>query len=169
MTNHWVDIRNADLILVMGGNAAEAHPVGFRWVMEAKEHNDARLIVVDPRFNRTAAVADYYAEIRTGTDIAFLGGLIHYLIETGQYHRDYVAAYTDASLIVSPEFGFEDGLFTGFDPESGSYDKDTWQYEYDDEGHALRDETLQHPRCVFQMLREHYSRYTPELVSSVCG
>ena len=80
MTNHWVDIRNADVILTMGGNPAEAHPVGFRWVMEAREHNNARLVVVDPRFNRTAAVADYYAEIRTGTDIAFLGGLINYLI-----------------------------------------------------------------------------------------
>src|SRR5690554_2034231 len=119
MTNHWVDIRNADVILTMGGNPAEAHPVGFRWVMEAREHNNARLVVVDPRFNRTAAVADYYAEIRTGTDIAFLGGLINYLIESDQYQRDYVLAYTDASLIVSPEFGFEDGLFTGHDAESG--------------------------------------------------
>lgn len=169
MTNHWVDIRNADLILVMGGNAAEAHPVGFRWVMEAKEHNDARLVVVDPRFNRTAAVADYYAEIRTGTDIAFLGGLISYLIETDQIHHEYVRAYTDASLIVREDFGFEDGLFTGYDAENGDYDKETWRYEYDDEGYALRDDTLQHPRCVFQLMRAHFSRYTPDVVSSVCG
>ena len=169
MTNHWVDIRNADVILTMGGNPAEAHPVGFRWVMEAREHNNARLVVVDPRFNRTAAVADYYAEIRTGTDIAFLGGLINYLIESDQYQRDYVLAYTDASLIVSPEFGFEDGLFTGYDSESGEYDKASWQYQYDDDGHAMRDETLRHPRCVFQLMRQHYSRYTLELVSSICG
>lgn len=169
MTNHWVDIRNADVILTMGGNPAEAHPVGFRWVMEAREHNNARLVVVDPRFNRTAAVADYYAEIRTGTDIAFLGGLINYLIESDQYQRDYVLAYTDASLIVSPEFGFEDGLFSGYDPDSGKYDKASWQYEYDDEGHARRDETLRHPRCVFQLMRQHFSRYTLELVSSICG
>lgn len=169
MTNHWVDIRNADVILTMGGNPAEAHPVGFRWVMEAREHNNARLVVVDPRFNRTAAVADYYAEIRTGTDIAFLGGLINYLIESDQYQRDYVLAYTDASLIVSPEFGFEDGLFTGHDAESGEYDKASWQYEYDDDGHAMRDETLRHPRCVFQLMRQHFSRYTLELVSSICG
>ena len=169
MTNHWVDIRNADVILTMGGNPAEAHPVGFRWVMEAREHNNARLVVVDPRFNRTAAVADYYAEIRTGTDIAFLGGLINYLIESDQYQRDYVLAYTDASLIVSPEFGFEDGLFTGHDAESGGYDKSSWQYEYDDDGHAMRDETLRHPRCVFQLMRQHYSRYSLELVSSICG
>src|SRR5690554_3168174 len=169
MTNHWVDIRNADVILTMGGNPAEAHPVGFRWVMEAREHNNARLVVVDPRFNRTAAVADYYAEIRTGTDIAFLGGLINYLIESDQYQRDYVLAYTDASLIVSPEFGFEDGLFTGYDSESGEYDKTSWQYEYDDDGHAMRDETLRHPRCVFQLMRQHYSRYNLELVSSICG
>lgn len=169
MTNHWVDIRNADLIIGMGGNPAEAHPVGFRWVMEAKEHNDARLVVVDPRFTRTAAVADFFAEIRTGTDIAFLGGLISYLIENDHIHHEYVRAYTDASLIVREEFGFEDGLFTGYDADNGEYEKGSWQYQYDDEGHALRDDTLQHPRCVFQLMREHFSRYSLDLVSSVCG
>ncbi|TVP51247.1 MAG: formate dehydrogenase-N subunit alpha [Halomonas sp.] len=169
MTNHWVDIRNADLIIGMGGNPAEAHPVGFRWVMEAKEHNDARLVVVDPRFTRTAAVADFFAEIRTGTDIAFLGGLISYLIENDHIHHEYVRAYTDASLIVREEFGFEDGLFTGYDAENGEYEMGSWQYEYDEEGHALRDDTLQHPRCVFQLMREHFSRYSLDVVSSVCG
>src|SRR5699024_12831569 len=102
MTNHWVDIRNADVILTMGGNPAEAHPVGFRWVMEAREHNNARLVVVGPRVNRTAAVADYYAEIRTGTDSAFLGGLLNYLHERRHYQRDYVLASADARLIVRP-------------------------------------------------------------------
>ena len=169
MTNHWVDIRNADLIVTMGGNPAEAHPVGFRWVMEARQYNDARLVVVDPRFNRTAAVADYYAEIRTGSDIAFLGGFINYLIENQRFHREYVLAYTDASLIVSPEFGFEDGLFSGYDPDRGEYDKASWRYQHNDDDYARRDETLEHPRCVFQLMRRHYSRYTLDVVSSVCG
>ena len=169
MTNHWVDIRNADLIIAMGGNPAEAHPVGFRWVMEAKEHNDAQLVVVDPRFTRTAAVADYFAEIRTGTDIAFLGGMINFLIENDYIQHEYVRAYTDASLLVREDFGFEDGLFTGYDPENGEYEMDSWQYEYDEDGHALRDDSLQHPRCVFQLMREHFSRYTLDVVSSVCG
>ncbi len=169
MTNHWVDIRNADLILSMGGNSAEAHPVGFRWVMEAKYRNNARLISVDPRFTRTGAVADFHAEIRTGTDIMFLGGLINYLIETDQIHHEYVSNYTDAALIVREEFGFEDGLFTGFDATAGQYDKETWHYEVDEQGFARRDDTLQHPRCVYQLMRQHYSRYTLDMVETVCG
>lgn len=100
MTNHWSDIQNADLILIMGGNAAEAHPCGFKWVTEAKAHNKARLIVVDPRFNRSASVADLYAPIRTGTDIAFLGGLINYLLENDKIQHEYVRNYTDLPLIV---------------------------------------------------------------------
>lgn len=169
MTNHWVDIRNANLILSMGGNSAEAHPVGFRWVMEAKEKNNAPLIAIDPRFTRTGAVADLHAEIRTGTDIAFLGGLINYLIETDQINHEYVRNYTDASLIVREDFGFEDGIFTGYDEQDGEYETETWHYELDDDDNARRDPTLQHPRCVFQLMREHYSRYTLEVVESVCG
>src|SRR5262249_41289410 len=110
MTNHWVDIKNADLVLVMGGNAAEAHPCGFKWVVEAKAHNKARLIVVDPRFNRSASVADVYAPIRSGTDIAFLGGVISYLIANNKLQREYVNNYTDASFIVREDFAFHDGL-----------------------------------------------------------
>ena len=113
MTNHWVDIKNADVVLVMGGNAAEAHPVGFKWVIEAKKQNKAKLVVVDPRFTRTAAVADFYAPIRTGTDIAFLGGVINYLLTNDKIHHEYVKAYTDFSYLVNPGYSFEDGLFNG--------------------------------------------------------
>ncbi len=170
MTNHWVDIRNANLILSMGGNSAEAHPVGFRWVTEAIEHNNAELITIDPRYTRTGAVAQDKAFIRTGTDITFLGGLISYLIETNQIQREYVVNYTDASLLVREDFGFEDGLFTGYDPERRAYtDKSSWMYQVGDDGYALRDTSLTNPRCVYQMMRAHYSRYTPELVSSVSG
>ena len=125
MTNHWVDIKNTNLVLIMGGNAAEAHPCGFKWVTEAKAHNQARLIVVDPRFTRSAALADFYAPIRAGTDIAFLGGVINYLIENGKVQWEYVNAYTDASFIVREDFDFRDGLFTGYDAASHSYDRST--------------------------------------------
>ncbi|HAJ88614.1 MAG TPA: formate dehydrogenase-N subunit alpha, partial [Pseudomonas sp.] len=170
MTNHWSDIQNADLILIMGGNAAEAHPCGFKWVTEAKARNKARLIVVDPRFTRSASVADMYAPIRTGTDIAFLGGLINYLLENDKIQHEYVVNYTDVSFIVKEGFGFEDGLFNGYDAEKRSYpDKSTWSYELDEDGFARVDKSLTHPRCVFNLLKQHYSRYTPEVVSNICG
>ncbi len=108
MTNHWVDIKNANLVVVMGGNAAEAHPVGFRWAMEAKIHNKAKLIVIDPRFTRTAAVADFYTPIRSGTDIAFLSGVIKYLLDNEKIQREYVEAYTNASLVIREDYGFDD-------------------------------------------------------------
>jgi formate dehydrogenase major subunit len=114
MTNHWSDIANANLVLVMGGNAAEAHPCGFKWVTEAKAHNKARLIVVDPRFTRTASVADYYAPIRTGTDIAFMGGLINYLLSNDKIQHEYVRNYTDVSFIVK-ETWLRGRLFSGYD------------------------------------------------------
>src|SRR5512135_3651862 len=108
MTNHWVDIKNADVVLVMGGNPAEAHPCGFKWVIEAKVKNKARLIVVDPRFTRTAAVADKFAQLRPGTDIAFLGGVIRHLLETNAIQKEYVERYTNAALIVKEGYAFED-------------------------------------------------------------
>ena len=170
MTNHWNDIRNANLVLVMGGNAAEAHPVGFRWVTEAKSYNKAKLVVVDPRYTRTASVADLYAPIRTGTDIAFLGGLINYLLETDQIQHEYVRNYTDLPFIVREGFGFQDGLYNGYDPETRTYpDRSEWDYELDEDGYARVDMSLQHPRCVYQLMKRHYSRYTPELVSQICG
>lgn len=169
MTNHWVDIKNANLVVVMGGNAAEAHPVGFRWAMEAKIHNGAKLIVIDPRFTRTAAVADYYAPIRSGTDIAFLSGVLLYLLNNEKFNREYTEAYTTASLIVREDYGFEDGLFTGYDAEKRKYDKSSWTYELDENGFAKRDTTLQHPRCVWNLLKQHVSRYTPDVVENICG
>ena len=169
MTNHWVDIKNANLVVVMGGNAAEAHPVGFRWAMEAKIHNGAKLIVIDPRFTRTAAVADYYAPIRSGTDIAFLSGVLLYLLNNEKFNREYTEAYTNASLIVREDYGFEDGLFTGYDAEKRKYDKSSWTYELDENGFAKRDTTLQHPRCVWNLLKQHVSRYTPDVVENICG
>src|SRR6266446_7048924 len=123
MTNGWVDIRNADVVLVMGGNPAENHPCGFKWAVEAKRERNAKLVVVDPRFTRTASVADVYAPIRPGTDIAFLNGVIRYLLEKDLIHHDYVRAYTNASLIVKDGFAFEDGLFTGYKEDTHSYDK----------------------------------------------
>ena len=169
MTNHWVDIKNADVVLVMGGNSAEAHPVGFKWVIEAKKQNKAKLVVVDPRFTRTAAVADFYAPIRTGTDIAFLGGVINYLLTNDKIHHEYVKAYTDFSYLVNPGYGFEDGLFSGYNAEKRSYDKSTWKYVIGDDGFVVVDPTLQDPRCVYQLMKKHYSRYTPEMVNKICG
>lgn len=169
MTNHWVDIKNADIVLIMGGNAAEAHPCGFKWVTEAKAHNGAKLIVVDPRFNRSASVADLYAPIRTGTDIVFLGGVIKYLLDNDKIQHDYVRNYTDFSFIVREDFDFEDGLFSGYDEEKRSYTKDSWDYERDDEGYVKTDPTLKHPRTVYQLLKKHYAEYTPEMVQRICG
>ena len=169
MTNHWVDIKNANVIIVMGGNAAEAHPCGFKWVTEAKAHNHATFVVVDPRFTRSAAVADLYAPIRTGTDIAFLGGVINYLLSLDKIQHEYVKDYSNASFIVNEGFKFDEGLFSGYDEAARNYDKSTWAYEMGTDGYAKLDETLQHPRCVLQLLKQHYSRYTPEVVSNICG
>lgn len=169
MTNHWVDIKNANVIIVMGGNAAEAHPCGFKWVTEAKAHNHATFIVVDPRFTRSASVADLYAPLRTGTDIAFLGGVINYLLSKDKIQHEYVKAYTNAPFIVSEGYKFNEGLFSGYDEAARKYDKSTWAYEIGPDGYATVDETLQHPRCVLQLLKQHYARYTPEVVSNICG
>jgi formate dehydrogenase major subunit len=169
MTNGWVDIKNADVILAMGGNPAENHPVGFKWFMEAKRNRNAKLVVVDPRFTRTAAVADLYSPIRAGTDIAYLSGIIRYALENKRYHEDYVKLHTNASLLVNPAFAFNDGLFSGFDPAKGDYAKDTWAYQLDGKGFAKTDPTLQDPHCVLQLLRKHVDRYTPEMVERICG
>ena len=180
---------------------AEAHPVGFQWVMEAKARG-AKVIHVDPRFTRTSALADQFVPIRVGTDIAFLGGIINYVLESELDFREYVVAYTNAATIVSEDFQDTDdldGLFSGFDPESRTYDPTSWQYAstehkqdgaerqeheqqretasalqhethgMDVQGDPPRDPTLQHPRCVYQILKRHFSRYTPEMVERVCG
>ena len=168
----WLpDLENADCILIQGSNFAEAHPVAFRFVMKAKERG-ATIIHVDPRFTRTSAVADLYAPIRSGTDIAFLGGIINYVLSNERYFRDYVAAYTNAGSIVSDNFVDTedlDGMFSGWNAETNSYDTSSWSFERNEDGSLRRDVSLQHPRCVLNVLRRHFSRYTPEMVERVCG
>ncbi|MGB0111314.1 MAG: molybdopterin-dependent oxidoreductase, partial [Terriglobales bacterium] len=199
MTNGWIDIKNTDMMLIMGGNPAENHPCGFKWAVEAKIHRNAKTIVVDPRLTRTAANADMYVQIRAGADIAFLGGVIRYAIENNRIAKDYLVNYTNAAFIIKDGFNLpEDGLFSGFDPEKKVYDKKTWNYE---EGGDLAgkpvaatppekapplpagatppppvlppktafDLSLQHPRCVYQLLKKQYERYTPEMVERITG
>ncbi len=240
MTNGWIDIKNTDMMLIMGGNPAENHPCGFKWPVEAKKNRNAKMIVVDPRFTRTAAVADLFLQIRAGTDIAFLGGLVNYAIQNGRIAKDYLINYTNAAFIVKDGFKLpEDGLFSGFDTTATTYDKATWNYEEGGKieptaaaaakpsnpqagqtqqsgsngnsggssagsggqktergpeggGHQAAggpgasgqagpkpppalpsnvayDPSLQHPRSVFQLLKQQYSRYTPEMVERITG
>lgn len=169
MTNSWTDIRNTDLVVIMGGNAAEAHPCGFKWVTEAKANRGAKLIVVDPRFTRSASVADFYAPIRQGTDIAFLLGVINYCIQNDKIQWEYVKAFTNASYVVKEGFTYNDGLFTGYDENKRDYDRSTWEYEFGPDGFAVVDETLQNPRCVWNLLKAHVATYTPEMVERICG
>ena len=130
MTNHWVDLKNSDVILVMGANPAENHPIAMKWIMRAREKG-AKLIVVDPRFTRTASKADIYAPMRSGTDIAFLGGMIRYILYKNLYFRDYTANYTNASFLVNPDFkgpGELEGVFSGYDEKTRKYDKKSWSF-----------------------------------------
>src|SRR5919201_2015667 len=130
MTNGYIDIKNTDLMLIMGSNMAEAHPCGFKWPVEARRHRNAKLIVVDPRFTRTASQADLFLQIRAGSDIAFLGGLINYAIQQNRIPKDYLINYTNAAFIVKDGFKLpDDGLFSGFDAGGATYDKATWNYE----------------------------------------
>ncbi len=168
MTNHWIDIKNSDCILIMGSNAAENHPISFKWVTKAKEKG-AKLIHIDPRFTRTSAKADIYAPIRSGTDIAFLGGFIKYILDHKLYFKEYVVNYTNASFIVNRKFKFKDGVFSGFDPKTRKYDKSYWKFELDRKGNPKKDPSLSHKRCVFQLLKKHYQRYTLERVAEATG
>src|SRR5262245_41439430 len=202
MTNHWRDIKNADVIFIAGANPAEAHPVGFQWFVKAKldpargigPGGGATIIHVDPRFTRTSALADIYARIRVGTDVAFFGGLIRHVIENDLIHRDYVRDYTNASFLIGESYAFHDGLFSGYDPKKREYDTKAWGYDVDQEKSAefvrgqetetrtdskpapiqsvafsRRDPEMKNPRCVFQLLRQHYARYTPEMVETITG
>src|SRR5215813_5289886 len=169
MTNSWTDIKNADVVWIMGGNAAEAHPCGFKWVTEAKAERGAKLMVVDPRFTRSAAVADHYSPIRPGTDIAFLSGVINYLLSNDKIHKEYVRHYTNAAYIVKDGYAFNEGLFSGYNEERRSYDRSTWDYEFGADGFAVRDMTLENPRCVFQLMKKHFAPYTAEKVSNITG
>jgi len=135
---------------------AECHPVAFRWVMQARERG-ATIIHVDPRFTRTSAVANLHVPIRPGSDIVFLGAIVRYILENDRYFKDYVVHYTNAPALIDREFRDTedlDGLFSA--PE-------TWAYD------GQKDPTLQDPRCVFQILKRHYARYTPEMVEEACG
>jgi formate dehydrogenase major subunit len=241
MTNGWIDIKNSDMMLIMGGNPAENHPCGFKWVVEAKRTRNAKLLVVDPRFTRTAAVSDMFLQIRAGTDIAFLGGLINYAIQKNHIARDYLVNYTNASFIIKEGFKLpDDGLYSGYDAQAMKYDVSTWNYEEggnitpkdataamaaaastlvkppaapgthpapkptapahygagavhpaQNQGNQAQGSTgakpaavavpvalppkiafdlsLEHPRCVFQLLKQQYSRYSPEVVESITG
>ncbi len=156
--------------MIIGSNAAENHPISIKWVEEARK-NGGRLISVDPRFTRTSSLADIYAPMRSGTDIAFIGGMINYILEHDLYHEEYVAEYTNASFLVNPDFAFnaDEGHFVGYNSENRSYDKATWSYQTDADGIPLEDKTLQGPDCVFQHLKKHYSRYDLDTVSKITG
>lgn len=169
MTNHYNDIKNSDCILIMGSNAAENHPISFKWVLRAREERGAKVIHVDPRFTRTSAQADFYTALRSGTDIAFLGGMIKYILDNNKYFEEYVKEYTDASCLVDDNFSFSDGLFSGYNPATRKYDKASWAYKTDSSGVPEKDPTLQNPRCVFQLMKAHYSRYDLEKVSAITG
>jgi len=168
MTNHWIDIRNSDCILIMGSNAAENHPISFKYVTEA-QRNGAKVINVDPRFTRTSSKADFYTSLRSGTDIAFLGGMIKYILDNKLYNKEYVANYTNAGFIVGENFKFKDGLFSGYDAKNRKYDKSKWAFDMDANGVPKMDISLKNSRCVFQLLENHFSRYNTRLVSSITG
>ena len=164
------DLANADCILIEGSSMAEAHPVGFRWVMKAKERG-ATIIHVDPRFSRTSALADIWVPIRAGSDIAFLGGLVRHVIENELFFRDYVVHYTNASCILRDEFRDADnnGYFSGWNEEQRAYDPESWLYKGEDLSDPERDLSLQDRHCVFQTLKRHFARYTPKMVEKICG
>jgi len=155
----------------MGANPAANHPISMKWVLKAKERG-AKLICVDPRFTQTAAVSDIFAPLRSGTDIAFLGGLINHILSNDLIQREYVVNYTDAPMLVDPNFKLPAdlrGVFSGHNSETARYDRKTWKFQLDENGVPRRDPTLQDPNCVFQLLKKHYSRYTLDVVSQVTG
>ncbi|MGC2423224.1 MAG: formate dehydrogenase-N subunit alpha [Nitrospirota bacterium] len=167
MTNHWNDLKNSDCIFILGANPAENHPIAFKWITAAMEKG-AKLIVCDPRFTRSAAKADIFARHRPGTDIALVGGMINYTLEHGLYQEEYVKEYTNAGCILSKDYGFDDGIFSGFDPAKNSYDPASWNFEMQGDK-PKTDKTLKNSRCVFQHLKKFYSRYTPQKVSEITG
>jgi len=172
MTNHWVDFKNTDVALICGSNAAENHPVSFSWLQQARDKRGAKIIHVDPRFTRTSARSDLYCPIRSGTNIAFYGGMINYILEKERYHREFIAHYSNAASLIKEGFTFdpETGLYNGFDEGKRAYtDRGSWQYERDAEGNVRKDLTLKHPRCVLQLMKHHYSRYNLETVAQTCG
>ncbi len=168
MTNHWIDIKNSDCILIMGSNAAENHPISFKWVTKAQE-NGATMIHVDPRFTRTSSKADIFGQLRSGTDIAVLGGLIKYILDNNSIQKDYVVDYTNAAFIVGSDYSFKDGLFAGYDAKTRAYDKSKWAFEMDADGNPKKDKSLKNPRCVYQLLKKHFERYSVDKASTMSG
>ncbi len=183
MTNHWNDIANSDVIMAIGSNPAENHPAAFGHITEAKERG-AKLISIDPRFTRTSAKADIYSPLRSGTDIAFIDGMIKYVLDDidrnpGNYNMTYITEYTNAAYLINPDFKGPaelDGLFSGYagahnetDGDKRKYDKSSWQFQLDDKGIPKRDMSLKDPDCVFQLMKKHFARYTPEMVSNTTG
>ncbi|PKM83292.1 MAG: formate dehydrogenase-N subunit alpha [Firmicutes bacterium HGW-Firmicutes-14] len=169
MTNHWIDLKNTDLALIIGANPAENHPMSFKWLMKAKEDRGAKIIHVDPRFTRTSAKADIYAKLRSGTDIAFIGGIFNYVLQNELYHREYVLNYTNAPVLVDTGYKFEDGLFSGYDPKKRAYSTDTWKFQTDAEGNFIKDMGLSSPQCVLNLMKKHYERYDIDTVCRVTG
>jgi formate dehydrogenase major subunit len=168
MTNHWNDIQFSDVILIMGSNAAENHPISFKYVEKARERG-GKLISVDPRITRTTSLADLYAQIRPGSDIAFLSGIINYALQNDLVQKEYILEYTNASYLINPKFGFNDGLFSGYDKGKRSYSADSWKYQVDDKGIPRKDKSLQDPNCVYQLMKKHFQRYTPDKISDITG
>ncbi len=168
MTNHWIDFKNSDCILIMGSNAAENHPICWKWVTKAQEAGGT-VVHVDPRYTRTSSKADLYVPLRSGSDIGVLGGMIKYILDNDLIQKEYVLNYTNASFLVSKDFRFKDGLFSGFDEAGRKYDKKSWAFEMDENGVPKRDMTLKDPRCVYQLLKTHYDRYDAKKVSSISG
>lgn len=166
MTNHWIDIGNSDCIFIIGSNAAENHPISFKWVMKAQEKG-AKLISVDPRFTRTSSKADLYAPLRSGTDVAFIGAMINYALTKNLIQKDYVLTHTNAAFLVDPKYGFDAGRFG--EVKDGKYTKVGWGFQKDADGVIKKDPTLQDPNCVYQQMRKHFSRYTFEKASEICG
>jgi formate dehydrogenase major subunit len=169
--------------MIIGANPAEQHPAAFLWVFKAMEKG-AKLIVVDPRIGRTASKADTYVAIRSGTDIAFIGAIVNYILENQLYQKEYVVNYTNAASLINPDFKGPadlDGLYSGYDKAKKTYDTATWQYQTRKETvtgpdgkpaeqvTVLTDPTLQDPNCVFQLIKKHYSRYTLEKASEITG
>jgi len=169
MTNHWIDLQHCKTILVEGSNVAENHPMAYKWIRKAQEENGAKIIHVDPRFTRTSAGADMYARIRPGTDAAFLNTMINYVLVHKLYDEDFVKIHTNALFLGHAAFGFNEGVFSGFDEEKYKYDTSTWGYQLDAKGQPRVAASLDDPHCVFSYLKNFVSRYTLPVGQRITG
>src|SRR6185436_1429113 len=168
MTNHWADLEHAKVFLIEGSNTAENHPMAMRWIRRAQEKG-AKIIHVDPRYNRTSNIADVFARIRPGADIAFLGAVIRLVIENGWYDAEYVKLHTNGLFLARDDFKIENGLFSGYDKEKHKYDNASWGYQLGKDSKPLKAKSLDDPKSVFQKLRQHFSRYTPQVAEQISG